>query len=151
MVALGVVAATGPARGATTVGEVTQGLTCQCGCGLTVANCNHPQCSFSVPIRTEVASMLAKGKTRVQIIAFYRSKYGEKILSAPTTQGFNLLAWVMPFFAVALGGGLIVMMFGRWRRQSPSLPAGAETAEERVGVVDPKMKERLEEEVRGRL
>ncbi len=151
MVAAAVVAANRPARAATTVEEVTQGLTCQCGCGLTVANCNHPQCSFSVPLRNEVAGMLAKGRSRVQIIAFYRAKYGEKILSAPTTQGFNLLAWVMPFFAVALGGGLIVMMFGRWRRQSPSLPAGPEAVEQRVGVVDPKLKERLEEEVRGRL
>ncbi len=151
MLAIAIAAASRPARGATTVEEVTQGLTCQCGCGLTVANCNHPQCSFSVPIRNDVAAMLAKGKTRPQIIAFYRSKYGEKVLSAPTAEGFNILAWVMPFLAVALGGGLIVMMFGRWRRQSPSLPAGPEAVTERVGVVDPKLQERLEQEVRGRL
>ncbi len=151
MLTIAMAAANRPARATTTVEEVTEGLTCQCGCGLTVANCNHPQCSFSVPIRTEVAGMLAKGKTRPQIIAFYRSKFGEKILSAPTAQGFNLLAWVMPFLAVALGGGLIVMMFGRWRRQSPSLPAGPEAVEQRVGPVDPELKQRLEEEVRGRL
>ncbi len=151
MLAIAVVAAGRSARGATSLDEVTQGLTCQCGCGLTVANCNHPNCSFSVPIRTEVAAMLAKGKTRAQIIAFYRSKYGEKVLSAPTTEGFNILAWVMPFVALALGGGFIVMMFGRWRRQSPSLPAGPDAVAERVPVVDQKLKERLEEEVRGRL
>lgn len=151
MLAITIVAENRPARGATTVEEVTQGLTCQCGCGLTVANCNHPNCSFSVPIRTEVAGMLAKGQTRSQVIAFYRSKFGEKVLSAPTTEGFNIVAWIMPFAALLVGGAFIFLMFGRWRRQSPSLPAGPEAVADRVPVVDPRMKERLEEEVRGRL
>lgn len=148
---LAIAIANRPAHGAAMVDEVTQGLTCQCGCGLTVANCNHPNCSFSVPIRTEVAGMLARGKTRAQVIAFYRSKFGEKVLSAPTTEGFNILAWVMPFAALLIGGAFIFLMFGRWRRQSPSLPAGPEAVSERVPVVDPRLKERLEEEVRGRL
>jgi cytochrome c-type biogenesis protein CcmH len=140
-----------PVRAASTVDDVSQGLTCQCGCGLTVANCNHPNCAFSVPLRTEIAGMLAKGKTRPQIIAFYRAKFGEKVLSAPTTEGFNLLAWVMPFAALLLGCGFVVLMIGRWRRQSPSLPSGPEAVSERVPVVDAGLKERLEEEVRGRL
>jgi hypothetical protein len=37
-------AAAAPASGQ----EIAEALTCQCGCGLTVANCNHPNCSFSV-------------------------------------------------------------------------------------------------------
>ncbi len=121
-----------PALCATTVDEVSQGLTCQCGCGLTVANCNHPECSFSVPMRREIAAMIEKGMGRNQIIAFYRQEYGEKILSAPTTEGFNLLAWIMPFAAIVLGGGFIAAMLGRWRRASPSLPAGPEAVSERV-------------------
>ena len=43
-----------PAFSATTVDDVSQGLTCQCGCGLTVANCNMPTCGFSVPMRGEI-------------------------------------------------------------------------------------------------
>jgi cytochrome c-type biogenesis protein CcmH/NrfF len=68
-----------------TLAAISQGLTCQCGCGLTVANCNHPTCSFSVPVREQIEAMIGKGKSGTQIIAFYRQKYGEKILSAPTT------------------------------------------------------------------
>ena len=151
MVAAVLVVAAVPVGAETTVDDVSQGLTCQCGCGLTVANCNHPNCSFSVPLRTEISGMLAKGKTRPEIIAFYRAKFGEKVLSAPTTEGFNLLAWVMPFAALLLGGGFVVLVIGRWRRQSPSLPSGPEAVPERVPVVDPKLRERLEEEVRGRL
>ena len=131
----------------TTNAEVFEGLTCQCGCGLTVANCNMPTCAFAVPMRHEIDQMIAKGMTRAQIIAFYRKQYGEKILSAPTTEGFNLLAWVMPFFAIATGGGLIVMVLGKWRHQTPA-PA---PVEQNVPVIDPKLREKLDAEVKDRL
>src|SRR5271163_4917932 len=107
----------------TTNAEVFEGLTCQCGCGLTVANCNMPTCGFAVPMRGEIDRMIAAGKSRAQIIAFYRHEYGEKVLSAPTTEGFNLLAWTMPFIALALGGGLMVFAVGRWH-SSPPAPSG---------------------------
>ncbi len=41
--------------------------------------------------------------------------YGEKILSAPTTEGFNLLAWLMPFGAIVAGCGLLFGVASRWR------------------------------------
>ena len=57
-----------------TLATISQGLTCQCGCGLTVANCNHPTCSFSVPVREQIESMIGRGESGAQIIAFYRQK-----------------------------------------------------------------------------
>lgn len=131
----------------TTVQETSEALTCQCGCGLTVANCNHPQCSFSVPLRTQIEGMIARGMTRAQIVAFFRAQYGEKILSAPTTQGFNLLAWVMPFVALIAGGVLIFLSLGRWRSPSP-LPAGPalETA-----VFDSELRRRLERDLKEKI
>ncbi len=142
---------TPPLLAATTVDDVSQGLTCQCGCGLTVANCNMPTCGFSVPLRSEIAGMIDKGMDRSAILAMYRTKFGEKILSSPTTEGFNLLAWVMPFLALAVGGGFIVMMLGKWRRQTPSLPAGSGGVSERVPVIDSRLREKLDAEVKGQL
>jgi cytochrome c-type biogenesis protein CcmH/NrfF len=78
--------------GKTSVQEVSEALTCQCGCGLTVANCNHPQCEFSVPALQQIERMIAQGMGRDRIIGVFRARYGEKILSAPTSEGFNLLA-----------------------------------------------------------
>ena len=130
----------------TTNDQVSQSLTCQCGCGLTVANCNMPTCSFSVPTRTEIDNMIGKGMGRAQIIAFYRHKYGEKVLSAPTAEGFNLLAWTMPFIALVVGGGLIVFAFGRWRTAPPLLPAGGNPAG--MPSFDPELRRRLETELR---
>lgn len=149
-VGLAVLSAT-PVLARATLDDVSQGLTCQCGCGLTVANCNHPECSFSVPLRGEISRMLDQGMDRPAIIAMYRTKFGEKILSAPTTEGFNLLAWIMPFFALAVGGGFIVLMLGKWRHQSPSLPLGAEAMTERNDAIDPKLRARLDAEVKGQL
>jgi cytochrome c-type biogenesis protein CcmH len=135
-----------------TLATISQGLTCQCGCGLTVANCNHPTCSFSVPVREQIESMIGKGESGAQIIAFYRQKYGEKVLSAPTTEGFNLVAWVMPFLVVVLGGAVIVYMANRWR----SLPAagGASVAaspQPDAAQFDAELKNRLANEIRERI
>jgi cytochrome c-type biogenesis protein CcmH len=143
-------AAVGAAERAT-VASISQALTCQCGCGLTVANCNHPTCSFSVPIRDQIETMIGQGKTGPQIIAFYRHKFGEKVLSAPTTEGFNLLAWLMPFVAVTLGGAFIVYTASRWRTR-PNQQERGETPGPKspADSFDPELKHRLEDEIRER-
>jgi len=126
--------------------EVYEGLTCQCGCGLTVANCNMPTCAFAVPMRAEIERMIAAGKTRAQIIGFYRNEYGEKVLSAPTTEGFNILAWTMPFIALAIGGGLMVIAVGRWHSSAPvETKPGAE-----LSSFDPELRRKLEKELEER-
>jgi cytochrome c-type biogenesis protein CcmH len=137
--------------------EIAEGLTCQCGCGLTVANCNHPNCSFSVPAREHIDTMLAHGMGRAEIIAYFRKQYGEKILSAPTTQGFNLLAWTMPFVALMVGGGLVVLMMGRWRggaRSAQRMPddssPGSSELSDKSGKFDPALRARLERELQER-
>jgi cytochrome c-type biogenesis protein CcmH len=118
-----------------------EALTCQCGCGLTVHSCNHLQCSSSIPLKREIAEQIASGAPEDQILAYFQKKYGEKILSAPTTTGFNLTAWLMPFVAIGFGGVLVGMVLVRWRRTSnerppTSLPAG-----------DPQLRARLEREL----
>ncbi len=135
-------------RAAATVSaqQIEESLTCQCGCGLTVANCNHPNCEFSVPAREQIEAMLHRGMTGPQVIAFFRHKYGEKILSAPTTTGFNLLAWVMPFAALLGGGIFVALAIGRWRAH-PENPAPALDSAARGGA-DDEMRRRLERDLR---
>jgi cytochrome c-type biogenesis protein CcmH len=133
------------------VQQVSEGLTCQCGCGLTVANCNHPNCEFSVPVRDQIDGMLRRGMSGPQVIAYFRGKYGEKILSAPTTQGFNLLAWIMPFAAILAGAALIAVTVGRWRSNSPPPPTPDPSADPDVGNFDPELRRRLERELRDRI
>jgi cytochrome c-type biogenesis protein CcmH/NrfF len=136
-----------------TVQEMAEGLTCQCGCGLTVANCNHPTCGFSVPMRTEIAAMIKRGMSREEILQSFRRKYGEKILSAPTTQGFNLLAWVMPYVMVGAGVLLIGFAVSRWHRGeessgTPPEKAGGGRADDKF---DSDLRRKLESDLRRQL
>lgn len=109
---------TGPASQS----EIEESLTCQCGCGLTVHSCNHLQCPSGIPLKAEIASQLAIGKTRPEVLAYFSGKYGEKILSSPTTTGFNVVAWVMPFAVVVVAAVIIIVLARRWRRPAPVVP-----------------------------
>ena len=102
--------------------DVEESLTCQCGCGLTVHACNHLQCPSALPLRQEIRAQLDQGLDKQQVLDHFEQKYGEKILSSPTTSGFNLTAWVMPFVILGLGGGLVVFTLLRWRRTSAPPP-----------------------------
>ena len=74
-------------------------------------------------IRLEVRALLASGKDEEQVLQSFVGRYGDRILSAPPARGFNLLSWLLPFVALALGGlGVLVYL----RSQSPP---GAEPAQ----------------------
>jgi cytochrome c-type biogenesis protein CcmH len=101
---------------AVTTKEIEEALTCQCGCGLTVHACNHLQCGSGIPLKNEVLTLVNQGLSRDDILLRFRARYGEKILSSPTTEGFNLTAWILPFVVVAAGAGMIVVWVRRWTR-----------------------------------
>jgi cytochrome c-type biogenesis protein CcmH/NrfF len=142
-------AADGEPAPRTTVQEVAEGLTCQCGCGLTVANCNHPSCGFAIPTRGEIADLIRKGMSRAGILTAFRHKYGEKILSAPTAEGFNLLAWIIPYVAVGSGMLLILMAVIRWRRgDNEHRPQAVQSVSAQF---DPGLRQQLEQDLRRQL
>lgn len=127
--------------------EIEESLTCQCGCGLTVHTCNHLQCGFAVPVRKDIAESLARGETGEQILERYKIEYGEKVLSSPIAEGFNILAWIAPYLAIVLAGGGMLLFF-RQRSRRAAAPAGAVTG---TGPASPELDERrarLREEVK---
>jgi cytochrome c-type biogenesis protein CcmH len=90
---------------------------CQCGCGLTLANCTHPSCGPRDQALAEIARLERSGQTRAQIRAAFVRAYGEGVLAAPPRQGFNLLAYWGPYGAIAAGGVLIALLAAAWTRQ----------------------------------
>ncbi len=147
---LGAGVMTAPGANGNLAQRVAEALTCQCGCGLTVANCNHPNCMFSVPARKKIAAMVGRGMTYAQIIDFFRRKYGRKILSAPTTTGFDLLAWIIPFVGIGLGGLVILIAAGRWRARTSAQEATEKPPPVSETADDSRLRERLEKELRER-
>ena len=103
--------------------EIEESLTCQCGCGLTVHSCNHIQCGSGEPIKKEIAERLARGESKEQILGAFTQKFGEKVLSSPTMQGFNRLAWIMPFAVVLTAGTILALAIRRRGRVTAAVPA----------------------------
>jgi cytochrome c-type biogenesis protein CcmH len=120
--------------------SIEESLTCQCGCGLTVHSCNHLQCPSALPLRQEIREQLALGLDKDAILAHFQLKYGEKILSAPTTSGFNLAAWTAPFVMLLIGGALVMVTLRRWQRASaraaaaPPAPAAPASSAPRTAL-----------------
>jgi len=127
-----------------TTQEVEEALSCQCGCGLTVHSCNHLQCGFAVPAKQTIAEQVGQGKGKDEIVAAFVTRYGEKVLSAPTTSGFNLAAWITPFLAVVVGGGVIGFAGLRWSRRKPSEESDKAPAPRETDPYRERLKKELE-------
>jgi cytochrome c-type biogenesis protein CcmH len=81
-------------------------------------------------MRDELAQSIQGGQTDQQILDNFEGKYGATVLAAPTTKGFNLVAWIAPFavFLAAVLGTLLVVKQWSANRQQPA-PAAALTPE----------------------
>jgi len=66
-----------------------------------------------------------EGLGRDEILLRFRDKYGEKILSAPTVEGFNLTAWLVPFVMLAAGAAVVATTLVRWRATRETSPSEA--------------------------
>ncbi|MGA2084605.1 MAG: cytochrome c-type biogenesis protein CcmH [Terracidiphilus sp.] len=93
-------------------------LMCTCGCAQLLGECNHVGCPESGRMRDELSAAIAAGKSDKEILASFAAKYGATVLAAPTTQGFDLVAWIAPFavFAAALLGTILLVR--RWANLS---------------------------------
>ena len=88
-------------------------LMCKCDdkCGKVLINCT---CSTADKNRKKFTKMLESGLTVDQIVQQQIEKYGETVLSAPTKNGFNLTAWVIPFGALMIGGVGLRRLLSGW-------------------------------------
>jgi cytochrome c-type biogenesis protein CcmH/NrfF len=120
-------------------------IICMCGtCGRKrIGECT---CSLAAEMREEVARMVADGRTREQIYAYYIAKYGsQEPLASPIDEGFNRLAWFVPYLIGATGAASVAIVAFRWSRRE----ATAATSETRSDIAeDPALRERLDDELR---
>ncbi len=100
-----------------TVSDVAGELVCQCGCNMILSNCTHAECSWAVPMTALIKQKLAQGESKEQIIDYFVSTYGEKVLASPPKKGFNLVAWLLPFGAILAGGVVIYLALKTWVRR----------------------------------
>jgi cytochrome c-type biogenesis protein CcmH len=89
-------------------------LMCTCGCAQILGECNHVGCPNSSGELDELRAGIDNNQSDQQIFDSFVGKYGAIVLAAPTTRGFDLVAWIAPFavFAAAMLG--TVLLVRRW-------------------------------------
>ncbi len=97
-------------------------MMCSCGCGQILLECNHVGCPRSDGMRNELAAGIQRGDSDDLVLQGFVQKYGDTILAAPTATGFNRVAWVMPFLALAVGLSLAIFFIRRWGRMRAAAP-----------------------------
>ncbi len=125
--------------------QVSEALVCQCGCNMILYVCNHVNCPSAYPFRDSIEVMIQAGRTKEEIVAKFVADYGEVVLSEPTTEGFNLAAWVTPFVMMILGGAYLGS-FLRARKRRAAAQAAAVAASAPAGRADA-YTERVNEEL----
>ncbi len=100
-------------------------MMCVCGCNQILLECNHVGCSYSDRMRGELMAALDRGDTDDLLMQSFVQKYGTVVIAAPTTKGFNRVAWVMPYFALVFGISVVVYLVRLWKnRPAPALADG---------------------------
>jgi cytochrome c-type biogenesis protein CcmH/NrfF len=100
-------------------------MMCVCGCNQILLECNHVGCTYSDKMRDQLALALNKGNNDDLILQGFVQAYGPTVIAAPTATGFNRVAWIMPFAALALGITFVIFVVRSWKnRPTPALADG---------------------------
>jgi cytochrome c-type biogenesis protein CcmH/NrfF len=138
-------------------------MMCQCGCNQVLLECNHVGCTVSEQMRGELKLAMAgvqmpggpsssspsgpqsrgtaappsigASPSDETVLQAFVTKYGPVVLAAPTTSGFNRVAWIMPYLALVLGFGFVAVIVRKW--QAHQQPASASAAAAGSTSTDP--------------
>ncbi len=117
------IAAAGDDAAAARFGALGHKMMCSCGCNQVLLECNHVGCPLSDRMRNELTSGMQRGDSDDLILQSFVQKYGATVLAAPTTSGFDLVAWIMPFIVLILATAGLMFMVRNWRLRAPLAPA----------------------------
>ena len=68
----------------------------------------------------EIAGMVNTGKTKTEILDYYKGKFGERVLAVPVAEGFNYFAWIAPIF-IGLLGLTIILIYIKTTKETPPI------------------------------
>jgi cytochrome c-type biogenesis protein CcmH len=84
---------------------------------------------LSLQMRGIIRQQLQSGKSEQEVIQYFVSRYGDRILLSPPMQGITLLAWIVPI-ALMIGGILLVFFVLRsWQSHAGKEPEDIDRAD----------------------
>ncbi len=123
-----------------TARELYERIMCPICSGQTIAQSNS---GTSIQMRDLVLKKLRQGETKEEILQYFVSRYGERIMTKPNKKGLNLMLWFLPFVFIALAAIVIYLLIRHWstRVQAETVPRFEEAQLNEY-------KERLEKELK---
>ena len=97
-----------------TAGELYDGLMCPLCPGQTIGQSSN---ETSRQMRDLILKKLRQGETKEEILQYFASRYGERILAKPKTEGFNVMLWFLPGVLGALAVIVIYLVIRRWSKR----------------------------------
>jgi cytochrome c-type biogenesis protein CcmH/NrfF len=97
-------------------------LMCMCGCNQILLECNHVGCTYSDRMRNELAAGIERGDSDSLVLQSFVQKYGNTSLAAPTSTGFNIVAWITPFAVFVAAIIVTVWLVRLWKSRAVAQP-----------------------------
>jgi cytochrome c-type biogenesis protein CcmH len=120
-----VFALTGAGDPATRFNELGHQMMCICSCNQILLECNHVGCPDSDGMRNELMAAISRGDSDSLVEQAFVQKYGPTVLAAPTNSGFDRTAWIVPFVALFMGLGIVILVVRAWKnRPAPAIADG---------------------------
>jgi len=106
--------------------ELSESVYCPCGCVReTIRAC---VCGTAQGITLEFQTRLQNGETIEGIREEYLEKYGTQFNAVMLAQGFNVVAYIIPFFILIAGLGIVSVVIARLKQRVEG-PAKAPSTE----------------------
>ncbi len=87
---------------------------------------------LSQQIRQSIHDQLQAGRSEQQVIQYFKDRYGDGIVWSPPTQGFTLLAWIVPVLLLILGAGVMLFVLRDWRGSRNRTQSGGPTRDAEI-------------------
>ena len=94
--------------------------------------------------RAQIRDQLSAGWTDQQIIDYFVTQYGERVLAEPQRKGFTSLVWFLPLLVVLIGLGIVYKILRNWRKQKPATAVTApapQIPDEILGKIEREIRE----------
>jgi cytochrome c-type biogenesis protein CcmH len=126
------------------VNTVARELWCPLCSGVRLDSCELKACD---QMKDVIAIKLSEGEDTTSIKAYFVEQYGPQVLGEPPREGFNWLAWILPFLALIGGGVFLLTKTRQMIRPAASAPAQTPRAAGQPDTPQDEYDRKLDEEL----
>ena len=99
------------------INDVARQMNCPTCVGINLADCRTQTCE---QWREQIGDLIQEGYSDQEILDYFSTRYGNRVLLEPPKSGSTLFLWIIPVVAVIVGGGWLFYMIRRWNRAEPA-------------------------------